>query len=76
MHGEWVKVSDRLPKTHETYKGSPLTSDHVLTFNGFNISIGRYEQTYTTRKYRWIDARGYLTSITHWMPYTTKPDKE
>jgi hypothetical protein len=70
---EWIDVRDRLPETHEIYNGSPLTSGSVLIFNGSYIDSGSYEQTYATKKFRWLGSQNNVTKVTHWMPYPPKP---
>ena len=44
---EWIKCSERLPEMREIYKGSPLTTGMVLTFNGYFVSVGLIEEDVT-----------------------------
>jgi hypothetical protein len=69
---EWISVDERLPDMHEVYKGSPLTSGYLLIFNGSNVTIGEYEQTFSKRKPRWRSHYGVI-SVTHWMPFPHGP---
>ena len=75
MQMEWVKVTDRLPSTKPAYTDGPLQSETVLTFNGTFVSVGKYEQTFKTRKFRWEDRTfGTRYEVTHWMPLPDKPE--
>ena len=72
---KWRVVADELPETKPLYADGPLTSSRVLIFNGHYVTLGKYEQTFTKRIFRWVDARGYVAMVTHWMPLPEPPEK-
>jgi hypothetical protein len=70
---EWISVEERLPDLREPYKGSRLSSEPVLIWNGHYVSVGEYEETYKTRKLRWLGRYGRITKVTHWQPLPARP---
>ncbi len=64
---EWIKVSDRLPKDHET----------CLLFDGEEINIGCCWIDREGLISQWVDCHLYaLVNITHWMILPPLPKDE
>lgn len=73
---DWISVEDQIPEMRPIYKDGPRASGTVITFNGHYVHVGKYEETFTKRRARWIGPTGYVVSVTHWMPLPKGPTKK
>lgn len=67
---EWIKVNDKLPETGEL----------VITWNGLDFKICRYEKAFTWKGYKLkfvnIMSKGFWDdNVTHWMKFPKPPAK-